>query len=170
MPSDETGMHSWESGRGREHVGDVEPAASQLAELVRSPTDTMSPTPHALPVAFQRSYGGATDQAAAVRADLAQVAEDFPVADGLVLLASELSTNAMMHSRSGLPGQTFTVRAELRPGRYAWLEVEDQGGEWVSRESDDEHWRAAIARHLTLPAPTLEPVGGEIVPRGGVRT
>jgi hypothetical protein len=98
-------MHSWESGRGREHVGDVEPAASQLAELVRSPTDTMSPTPHALPVAFQRSYGGATDQAAAVRADLAQVAEDFPVADGLVLLASELSTNAMMHSRSGLPGR-----------------------------------------------------------------
>jgi anti-sigma regulatory factor (Ser/Thr protein kinase) len=134
-------FYSWESGRGREHVVNVDHAAAQLADLVRSPTQSMSLTPHALPVAFQRSYAGTTDQVALVRADLAQVAEGSPVADDLLLLASEISTNALMHSRSGLPGQTFTVRAELRPGRCAWLEVEDQGGDWVRRESDDEHGR-----------------------------
>jgi serine/threonine-protein kinase RsbW len=84
-----------------------------------------------------------------VRADLAQVAEDSPVFDNLVLLASELCTNALTHSRSGLPGETFTVRAELRPGRYAWLEVEDQGGEWVSRESDEHRRGLAILACLT---------------------
>ena len=133
-------FYSWESGRGREYVGDIDRAASQLAQLVRSPTRALSPTPHAFPIAFQRSCIGTTDQVAAVRADLAQVAEDSLVVDDLVLLASELCTNAMMHSRSGLPGQTFTGRAELRPSRYAWLEVEDQGGEWGSHESD-EHGR-----------------------------
>jgi anti-sigma regulatory factor (Ser/Thr protein kinase) len=74
-----------------------------------------------------------------------------PVADELVLLGSELATNAIMHSSSGEPGGTFAVRAELRHGDYAWLEVEDQGGDWTAREDqDDEHGRglaivAAIA-------------------------
>jgi hypothetical protein len=47
---------SWmECGRDREHVGDVERAVSQLTELMRSLTETTPPpTPHALPVAFQR--------------------------------------------------------------------------------------------------------------------
>jgi anti-sigma regulatory factor (Ser/Thr protein kinase) len=56
-------------------------------------------------------------------------------------LASELSANAVVHSRSGLPGGAFTVRAEIRPGDYAWLEVEDHGGPWVEKDSDEEHGR-----------------------------
>jgi anti-sigma regulatory factor (Ser/Thr protein kinase) len=57
------------------------------------------------------------------------------------LLASELSANAVVHSRSAQPGGTFTVRAEILPGRYAWLEVEDQGGPWIDREPGEERGR-----------------------------
>ncbi len=132
-------FYSWESGR--EHVGDVERAAAQLTDLASSPAGTAKQRPRALPVTFQRSYAGAVNQVSEVRADLAQVVEDFPAADDLVLLASELSTNSILHSRSGQLGRAFTVRVEVHPGRYAWLEVEDEGGEWIKRDPDDEHGR-----------------------------
>lgn len=85
-----------------------------------------------------------------VGADLAKVAASCPVADDLVLLASELAANAILHSRSGHPARTFAVRTTLYPGDYAWVEVTDQGGCWTADEHDDEHGRgltivAAIA-------------------------
>jgi anti-sigma regulatory factor (Ser/Thr protein kinase) len=110
-----------------------------------------STTVQKTPVTFQRTYDGAPAEVWRVRADLATIAAGCPVADELVLLGSELATNAIMHSSSGEPGGTFAVRAELRHGDYAWLEVEDQGGDWTLREDqDDEHGRglaivAAIA-------------------------
>jgi serine/threonine-protein kinase RsbW len=90
---------------------------------------------------FHRSYPGTQDQVRNVRADLALVVDGWPLADDFVLLASELSTNAIVHSRSGLPGGAFTIRAEVRPGLYAWLEVEDQGGPWIERDTGEEHGR-----------------------------
>ena len=60
-------------------------------------------------ITFERDYRGTIDQARHVRADLAKVAADCPVLDDLVLLASELATNAILHSRSGHPDRTFTV-------------------------------------------------------------
>ncbi len=85
-----------------------------------------------------------------MRADLAKIAGRSPIIDELVLLASELAANAVSHSRSGHPGGTFTVRATLYPGDYAWVEVIDQGGPWAAGEDDEEHGRglavvAAIA-------------------------
>jgi anti-sigma regulatory factor (Ser/Thr protein kinase) len=59
-------------------------------------------------------------------------------------MSSELCTNAVVHSRSGQPGGAFTVRAEVRPGDYAWLEVEDQGGLWSERPSGDDHGRGLV--------------------------
>ena len=79
-------------------------------------------------ITFERDYPGTADQAQHVRADLAKVAASCPVADDLVLLASELATNAILHSRSGHPARTFAVRATLYPGDYAWVEVTDRGG------------------------------------------
>jgi anti-sigma regulatory factor (Ser/Thr protein kinase) len=79
-----------------------------------------------------------------VRADLAPVVNDYPIADDFVLLASELATNAVVHSRSGLPGGLFTVRAEIQPGEFAWLEVEDQGGPWIERKPGDDHGRGLV--------------------------
>jgi anti-sigma regulatory factor (Ser/Thr protein kinase) len=92
-------------------------------------------------ITFERDYRGTIDQAQHVRADLAKVAADCPVSDDLILLVSELSTNAILHSRSGHPDRTFTVRVILYPGDYAWGEVEDQGGAWTADELDDEHGR-----------------------------
>lgn len=49
-----------------------------------------------------------------------------PAADDAVLVVSELVSNALLHSRSGLPGGEITVIAAVRPGRLR-LEVTDQG-------------------------------------------
>jgi hypothetical protein len=92
-------------------------------------------------IIFERDYRGTIDQAQHVRADLAKVAAGCPISDDLVLLASELSTNAILHSRSGHPDRTFTVRVTLYPGDYAWGEVVDQGGTWTADLVDDEHGR-----------------------------
>jgi serine/threonine-protein kinase RsbW len=90
---------------------------------------------------FHRSYPGRDDQVGQVRADLAALVAGSPVADDFILAASELVTNAVVHSRSGLPGGVFTVRAEVRPGDFACLEVEDQGGPWIERAPGDDHGR-----------------------------
>jgi serine/threonine-protein kinase RsbW len=92
-------------------------------------------------ITFECHYPGAISQAQHVRADLVKITGGCPVADDLVLIASELVTNAIMHSRSGRPGKTFTVRATLYPGDYAWVEIADQGGTWTSDGPDDEHGR-----------------------------
>ena len=91
---------------------------------------------------FHRTYPGTTDQVRQVREDLAAFTQGCPFADDLILMASELVTNALMHSKSGQPDGAFTVRAEVRTGDFAWLEVEDQGGEWTGQQpGDDEHGR-----------------------------
>ena len=90
---------------------------------------------------FARSYPGTKDQVHQVRADLAPVVRDCPLADDLILMASEIATNAIVHSQSGEPGGMFTVRAEVCPGDYAWVEVIDQGGVWTDPKPDDDHGR-----------------------------
>jgi hypothetical protein len=106
----------------------------------RKPVRTQTPkAPEA--ITFESAYPGTADQAKHVRADLARVAADCPVLDELVLLASELATNAIRHSRSGHPDRTFTVRATLYPGQCVWVEVTDYGGTWAADEADDEQGR-----------------------------
>lgn len=90
---------------------------------------------------FERPYPGTAVSVRRVRTDLSALVEGYPVADDVVLLASELATNAILHSRSGHPNRTFTVRATLYPGDYAWVEVVDQGGTWAEDEYDDERGR-----------------------------
>ena len=58
-----------------------------------------------------------------------------------MLLACELATNAVLHSRSGRPDGTFTVRATLYPGDYAWVEVADEDGPWTRGKHDNEYKR-----------------------------
>src|SRR5215469_1178239 len=76
------------------------------------------------------TYPGGTEHIRAVRADLRAVLGDCPQADDVILCASELAANAAQHSRSRLPGGTFTVRATVSPGRYALIEVQDNDGPW----------------------------------------
>jgi anti-sigma regulatory factor (Ser/Thr protein kinase) len=71
------------------------------------------------------------------------------MADEVILCASELAANAAIHSDSRLPGGTFTVRAKISPGDYAWIEVEDDGGPWAQLVSDpDRHHGLDIIRTL----------------------
>jgi anti-sigma regulatory factor (Ser/Thr protein kinase) len=83
---------------------------------------------------LHRAYPGRPEQISRVRADLTQLLDSCPFADELVLCASELATNAVRHSRSGLCGATFTVRAEIGIGCYARIEIEDRGGPWRAPE------------------------------------
>ena len=51
-----------------------------------------------------------------VRADLRALLQECPVADEVILCASELAANAALHSDSRLVGGTFTVRATVHHG------------------------------------------------------
>jgi anti-sigma regulatory factor (Ser/Thr protein kinase) len=76
------------------------------------------------------AYPGDTEHIRAVRADLRAVLDDCPRADDVILCASELAANAAQHSRSRLPGGTFTVRAIISPDLYVRIEIQDNGGPW----------------------------------------
>jgi serine/threonine-protein kinase RsbW len=78
-----------------------------------------------------RSYPGRAQQAGAVRRFVADVLEDSPVLGDAGLCVSELAANAIVHSKSGLPGGQFEVRIFLHPAGHVRVEVTDQGGPWV---------------------------------------
>jgi serine/threonine-protein kinase RsbW len=95
-------------------------------------------------VTFERSYPGVAAQVHIMRADLELVCFGCPVANDVLLLASELATNAILHSRSGHPDRDFTVRATLYPGEYLWVEIIDQGGSWTTDDYEDGHGRGLL--------------------------
>ena len=86
------------------------------------------PAPRALALVTSVTYPGRIEHIRIVRADLRAVLHGCPMADDVILCTSELAANATIHSRSQLPGGTFTVRVKISPGDYAWIEVEDDGG------------------------------------------
>jgi hypothetical protein len=78
-------------------------------------------------------FHGAPDQIARVRGAVREYLGGCPVSDDVVLIASELATNAIRHSYS--KGAFFIIRAETFPS-YVWVEVEDLGGVWHCRQRD----------------------------------
>jgi len=84
------------------------------------------------------TYPGVPEQISAVRADLRTLLDGCPMTDDVLVCASELTTNALLHSHSGLPYGTFTVRGKISPGGYAWVEVADDGGAWAPAACDPE--------------------------------
>ncbi len=99
------------------------------------------PAPRARALATSVTYPGTTEHIRIVRADLRAVLHEWPMAEDVILCASELAANAAIHSRSRLPGGAFTVRVKIDPGGYAWVEVEDDGGPStpVIRDSTGHH-------------------------------
>ena len=89
----------------------------------------------------ERRYPARPDQVRLAREFLAHALRDCPKASDAVSICSELCTNAIVHSNSSKPGGYFILRAEVHEGDYLCVEVEDQGGPWVERDSDDEHGR-----------------------------
>jgi serine/threonine-protein kinase RsbW len=79
---------------------------------------------------YVRSYPGTQDQVQRARTSLREFLAGCPRVDDAVALASEFAANAVLHSRSGVPGGLFTVRAEVSEGAYVWAAVQDDGGVW----------------------------------------
>lgn len=95
------------------------------------------------------TYPGSAEHVSGVRTDLRPLLRDCPMANEVILCASELAANAALHSRSRLPGGIFTVRARINPGDHAQIEVEDQGGPWTPEGSDSAGYHGlAIVRAL----------------------
>jgi serine/threonine-protein kinase RsbW len=61
----------------------------------------------------------------------AQASED------ILVCATELAANAVLHSRSGLPGGHFSVEVAICAGQWVRVAVEDSGGPWAERGTGD---------------------------------
>ncbi len=86
--------------------------------------------------ARETTYPGTAEHVSTVRADLRLLLHDCPIADDVILCASELAANAATHSRSCLPGGTFTVRILISRGDFVRIEVLDNGGQWTPAATD----------------------------------
>jgi anti-sigma regulatory factor (Ser/Thr protein kinase) len=83
-----------------------------------------------------------------VRREIAAYLANCPAADDIILIASELTANAILHTRSR--GSTFTVSCQLSL-RAARIEVEDLGGPWRPRNRGDRPHGLDIIQALTGP-------------------
>jgi hypothetical protein len=83
---------------------------------------------------YAGTFLGDPGQVGRVRAKMRTWLGDCPRADDAVLIASELSANAVLHSASA--GESFTVRAEVLRDCIR-VEVEDLGGTWLCRGRED---------------------------------
>lgn len=90
----------------------------------------------AAPPAIARVFPGGAGQVREARRFLAGLLGGCPAADDALVCVSELATNAMLHSRSGLPGGRFTVTATVRAGSVR-VEVADEGGPWGQERAGD---------------------------------
>ena len=96
-------------------------------------------------------YPGTAKHVGTVRSHLRALLLDCPAADDVILCASELATNAVRHSRSGLRGNTFTVRVSMAPGVSVRVDVQDDGGTWTPALADpDRHHGLDIVGALAV--------------------
>lgn len=77
------------------------------------------------------AFAGRTEEIRRVREVLHGTLKGCPAADEILLCASELATNAVLHSETRKAGGTFTVRAEISPAESVTIVVEDDGGSWT---------------------------------------
>jgi anti-sigma regulatory factor (Ser/Thr protein kinase) len=82
------------------------------------------------------SFPGHVEQVRQVRRVLTRLLDGCPAADDIVLCASELAANAVRHSRSGLPGRTFSLRVEVSRGDRVRIAIDDDGGPWIEAGCD----------------------------------
>lgn len=78
---------------------------------------------------WEQAFPGATDQVRQVRAAARSLLDGCDAQETVVHLLSELSANAVVHSRSGRAGGEFIVRLQHAPRDCVWGEVEDAGSE-----------------------------------------
>jgi anti-sigma regulatory factor (Ser/Thr protein kinase) len=72
-------------------------------------------------------FDGSPEEIQNVRAFVGQIVAGFPATDDVVLLSSEIATNAVLHSASGADG-TFSVSVLVESG-WVRVEVHDLGSD-----------------------------------------
>ena len=97
---------------------------------------------------YEGTFHGRAGEVARVRKEIAAYLGECPVADDLVLIADELASNSILHTRSR--AGSFHVRCELSPGSVR-VDVEDMGGPWRTRKQDDRPHGLDIVQALTGP-------------------
>lgn len=80
-----------------------------------------------------RVFEGTNDQVAVARRFVRSACGDHAACDDAVLVASELATNAIAHSRSGRRGSAFSVHIAVLSARFVVVVVTDQGGPTAPR-------------------------------------
>ena len=93
-------------------------------------------TPATAPRTSTRTYPATREYVRAVRADLRALLTGCPHADDIILCASELAANAVLHSNSARPGGTITVHMTIGHGERVRIEVHDNGGPWTQLAAD----------------------------------
>jgi serine/threonine-protein kinase RsbW len=100
-----------------------------------------------------RTFAGCPEEIRNVRLFVGQCIEGCPVADEVILLASEIATNALRHTASGLNG-TFCVLVHAAD-RTVRVEVHDLGSDTapaVCRSDSPEESGAGLALVETVAA------------------
>lgn len=103
--------------QGSRHVG--------VASATANEQGCSSPLPGSFAVTVTRAFPGCPDQISRVREFVRLVLGPVPVAEEAVLLASELATNAVLHTASG-NGGTFEVAVRRTPSAVR-IDVRDAG-------------------------------------------
>lgn len=96
----------------------------------------------AVPRPMRRAFGGEISQVPLVRDFIRRYLAGWPcpsaAVEDILLCATELASNAVRHSRSGLPGGHVAVQVTVRPGEWVEVAVEDAGGQWAKRDPGDD--------------------------------
>jgi len=78
------------------------------------------------PLVWRKTFPGTLDQPAQVRRELVTALQTRPDLDEILLVASELCTNAVIHTRSGHQGGTFMIEVTA-DGESLLIAVTDSG-------------------------------------------
>ncbi len=89
------------------------------------------------PQRHEKTFDARRDQVRHARRFLTGILTDCPAADDVILAASELAGNAVLHSASRQPGGTFTITADIRHGDHVRIEIHDHGGPWNQQHHHD---------------------------------
>lgn len=100
---------------------------------------------------WSRSFPGLAEHLSEVRRFTAAVLGDHPGAEDVVLAASELAANAILHTASGGPDGRFVVRLATFTNHWQ-LRVDDSGGANVPRLCDGDRTDSEAGRGLALVA------------------
>ena len=94
---------------------------------LRDDTGAAPPVPGQRSLIWQMTFPGTCDQPCQVRRELANVLRAHRDLADILLVASELCTNAVVHTRSGHQGGTFSVEVTAIGEESLMLAVTDKG-------------------------------------------